>query len=139
MTTNAVSSKSTLGYDPKQDTTYMSPEMVTYFKKHLEEILQQLIMKEHLLSQTLMEASHQESDFMDRSAQEGLQDEDVAIQEQETQMRHGVEDALRRLEEGTYGYCELTGEPIGVKRLLLVPTARYSVKAQEMIEKENKS
>jgi DnaK suppressor protein len=133
-----VSKASSKGYDPLQDRQYLSPEMLAFFKKHLEDLRQRILSKENAISLNLVDTTTREADLIDQGATEDLHYGDLSLQEHEDILRQEIENALQRIKDGTYGYCETTGEPIGVKRLLLVPTARYTIKVQEKIEQENK-
>jgi DnaK suppressor protein len=85
-----------------------------------------------------MDDANREADHTNHGTNEELHIQDFTFQEHEDQLRHQVELALKHIEEGTYGYCEETGEPIGVKRLLVVPYARYCLKVQKYKEDERK-
>ncbi|MCK0510048.1 RNA polymerase-binding protein DksA [Aromatoleum buckelii] len=74
-------------------------------------------------------------DEADRATQEEEQVLEQRIRDRELKLLHKVEAALRRIEDGTYGYCEATGEPIGVGRLLARPTATLSLEEQERHER----
>lgn len=125
-------------YDPLKDENYMSAEMLMFFKQKLEELRLRVTNKEGDITTDLASVSNREGDRADQGATEDLYYGDISLQEHEEYLRQEIENALQRIKDGTYGYCLTTGEPIGVKRLLLVPTARYSIKVQEKIERENK-
>lgn len=74
-------------------------------------------------------------DEADRATQEEEQVLEQRIRDRELKLLHKVEAALRRIDDGTYGYCEATGEPIGVGRLLARPTATLSLEEQERHER----
>ncbi|KON81563.1 RNA polymerase-binding protein DksA [Azoarcus sp. PA01] len=74
-------------------------------------------------------------DEADRATQEEEQVLEQRIRDRELKLLHKVEAALRRIEDGTYGYCEATGEPIGIGRLLARPTATLSLEEQERHER----
>lgn len=133
-----ISSKLPAGYDPNKDQNYISADMCCYFKKKLEDMRQKILEKENSISLNLVNSTTQEPDPVDQGTTEDLHYGDLVFQEHEEHLRQEIESALQRIKDGTYGYCEITGKPIGVKRLLLVPTARYCIKVQEKIEKENK-
>jgi DnaK suppressor protein len=125
-------------YDPVDDPAYMSKEMLNYFKDNLMRMDQELLRKEGSISLSLIDAPNREPDNVDQGANEELRSENFAFLEHKDQLRHEVESALQRIDEGTYGYCEETGEPIGVKRLLIVPYARYCLQVQNHKEEERK-
>lgn len=125
-------------YDLLNDPEYMSVQMLLYFKDKLMQMHNEMLEREKMISLSLLDAPSQEPDLVDRGANEELHIEPFSYLEHEDQLRHEVESALQRMNEGTYGYCEETGEPIGVKRLLAVPYARYSLKVQKYKEDQNK-
>ncbi|NMG27997.1 RNA polymerase-binding protein DksA [Aromatoleum evansii] len=77
-------------------------------------------------------------DEADRATQEEEQVLEQRIRDRELKLLHKVEAALRRIEDGSYGYCEVSGEPIGVGRLLARPTATLSIEEQERHEREER-
>lgn len=113
----------------------MSEQMLTYFKQILTTLYQEILNKEKEIAESLME-SYKEPDRIDQSVKEEQNNVTVAYQEHEGQLLHEVENALERINNKTYGYCEETGEPIGLKRLLSIPYAPYSLKVQEYKEKQ---
>ncbi|MBM3633652.1 MAG: TraR/DksA family transcriptional regulator [Alphaproteobacteria bacterium] len=125
-------------YDPFNDPEYMSEQMLCYFKDKLEKMHKQVLAKEEAISLSLTEAPNREPDPVDQGTNEGLHNRDFMFQEHEDQVRHEIELGLERINEGIYGYCEETGEPIGVKRLLAVPYTRYCFKAQDFKERKMK-
>lgn len=133
-----VSSDKLSSYDPLKDPKYMSEQMLNYFKDNLMHMHQAILKKEESISLSLIDAHYREPDEVDQGTGEELHMEDFIFQEHEDQLRQEIELALERIENGTYGYCEETSEPIGVKRLLVVPYARYSLKTQKYKENMRK-
>ncbi len=93
-------------------------------------------MNQILLS--LMEAPNREPDPVDQGTNEALHNQEFGFQEYEDRLCHEVEAALQRIKNGTYGYCEETGRPVGVRRLLAVPYTRHSIEVQEHKDRERK-
>jgi DnaK suppressor protein len=85
------------------------------------------------------ELGRQVGDEMDDATEEQLRGTDVELGNRERRRLREIDAALERIEEGTYGVCEATGEPIPVKRLEAVPTARYTVQARESMERGYRS
>lgn len=133
-----VNAEAPLSYDPLNDPGYMSEQMLDYFKNRLEKMDKEISKKEESISLSLIDDPNREPDHVDQGANEGIHIADFNLQEHEDQLRHEVGLALKRINEGTYGYCEETGEAIGVKRLLAVPYARYCLKVQKHKEQERK-
>ncbi|AYH41901.1 RNA polymerase-binding protein DksA [Azoarcus sp. DN11] len=77
-------------------------------------------------------------DEADRATQEEEQVLEQRIRDRELKLLHKVESALRRIEDGSYGFCEVSGEPIGVGRLIARPTATLSIEEQERHEREER-
>jgi DnaK suppressor protein len=126
-------------YDPLQDPIYMSPEMIEYFKEKLLAMREDLRQKEHNTSLSLMAASVREPDLIDQGVTEELRYHQFALQEHEHQLLIQIDQALNRLCNGDYGYCEETGEPIGIKRLQATPLTRYCLEIQQDKEQRRHS
>ncbi|PAU74563.1 RNA polymerase-binding protein DksA [Halomonas salipaludis] len=117
------------------DDDYMSTEQLDFFRQRLLEEKTQV--EEHLREVRDAMASHErDSDELDQAAFE----EELRLQlrqaDRETRLLANIEEALRRIDSGDYGYCEETGEPIGIPRLLLRPTARLCLEAKERQEQQ---
>ena len=124
MTKSQDSTGLSFAYDPEQDPVYMSAAMRTYFRNKLEALKEEILTKEESISLSLVNAPNQQADSLDQSTQEGINYTAFMFQEHEDHLRTEIESALQRIEAGTYGYCEATEKPIGIKRLLLVPMAQ---------------
>jgi len=134
MTKSLIAPKLRPNYDPMKDDTYMSPDMLRYFKDKLEKLRQEILDKENNISLSLINNPNKESDFVDQAVTEELTYDNFMFQEHENKLRKEIEDSLALIEEGRYGYCKKTGKPIGAKRLETVPATKYSLEGQE--EKE---
>ena len=122
-------------YDLTKDEVYMSPNMLNYFKNKLENMRQEILEKEHNISLSLMDNPNKEPDFVDRAVTEELIYDDFMFQEHEHKILIEINAALALIEEGSYGYCQETGEAIGLKRLESVPTTKYSLEVQKKKER----
>jgi DnaK suppressor protein len=122
-------------YRPDQDPLYMSPKMVAYFKKKLLKMRDGISQKIHTISSDFMGEPNREADHVDQGTNEELSYNIFMYQEHEFHLLNEIDEALRRIDEGRYGYCEETDEPIGVKRLEAAPQTRYCLSSQA--EKEN--
>jgi DnaK suppressor protein len=121
-------------YRPTADEPYMNPEQMEYFRLRLMAWRQQ-VQKEYEESRTrLKEEKEAGADLMDRGASETELQMDITIRERTRNLLLKIDAALRRIEEGTYGYCEETGEEIGLKRLEAQPLATLSFEAQRDAE-----
>ncbi|WP_444985863.1 TraR/DksA family transcriptional regulator [Halomonas mongoliensis] len=115
------------------DDDYMNDEQLAFFRERLLEEKAQV--EEHLREVRAAMASHErDSDELDQAAFE----EELRLQlrqaDRETRLLANIEAALRRIDADDYGYCEETGEPIGLPRLLLRPTAKLCLEAKERQE-----
>jgi DnaK suppressor protein len=117
-----------------EESNYISEQMLHFLKESLQKMRQQILQKEEEISLSLINEPIRVADSIDQSANEEQHYEDFRVQEHENQLRHEIELALKKIENGTYGYCEETDDPIGLKRLLALPYARYCVKVQAQKE-----
>lgn len=122
-------------YDPLNDKVYMSPKMKEFFQQLLYQELQKYIDENHLCATMSVEDDYHEPDLIDQGTKESLRFNTHVFHEHEKQLYRQVELALKRLACGNYGYCIVTGEPIGVNRLIAAPYTAYCLDAQE--EKES--
>ncbi|MBN8827650.1 MAG: TraR/DksA family transcriptional regulator [Sphingobacteriia bacterium] len=137
MNKSIISSSLPNDYDPLKDKIYMSPDMLKFFKDKLTNLLIEIINKENSISSNVRETPYKQPDFVDTGTDEELQYNDFMYQEHEENLRFQIEEALKSIENGTYGFCEESGNPIGIERLLIIPYARFTTEAQEKREKEN--
>lgn len=126
-------------YDPKNDKEFMSPVMLAYFKQKLLDWKNDLLRES---SETLLEMQDdgglQEPDPADRASAETDHFHLLRTRDRERKLIGKIDQALKRIEAGDYGYCHETGEPISVERLKARPIATLSIAAQEMHEKKEK-
>jgi len=116
---------------------YMSAEQLAFFRERLLETQKELLEKANLTSEHLRE--HElEADPTDQATIEEEYALELRARDRERKLLKKIDEALRRIEEGSYGYCEETGEPIGVARLIARPTATLSVEAQTRREQKQK-
>src|SRR5258707_6611576 len=116
---------------------YMSPEQLAFFRERLLETQRELLEKADLTSEHLRE--HElEADPTDQATIEEEYPLELRPRDRERKLLQKIDEALRRIEEGSYGYCEETGEPIGVPRLLARPTATLTIEAQSRREQKQK-
>jgi DnaK suppressor protein len=126
-------------YKPTQKERFMSAKMKEYFRLKLIDWKNELLKES---SQTLTNMQKEENtakpDITDRASEEIERSFELRTRDRERKLINKIESALRRIEEGSYGYCEETGEPIGIKRLEARPIATLSLEAQEIHEKKEK-
>ena len=126
-------------YKPTQKEKFMSAKMKEYFRLKLIDWKNELLKES---SQTLINMQKEENtakpDITDRASEEIERSFELRTRDRERKLINKIESALRRIKEGSYGYCEETGEPIGIKRLEARPVATLSLEAQEIHEKKEK-
>ena len=116
---------------------YMSAEQLAFFRERLLGTQKELLEKADLTSEHLRE--HElEPDPTDQATIEEEYALELRARDRERKLLKKIDEALRRIDEGSYGYCEETGEPIGIPRLLARPTATLSIEAQARRELKQK-
>jgi DnaK suppressor protein len=126
-------------YRPSEDEEYMGPEQLEYFRRKL------LKWKEDLLSDSMQTVEHlkeenwNEPDLNDRASIEAETTFELRTRDRYRKLIDKIEAALGRIKDGSYGYCEETGEKIGVRRLEARPVATLCIEAQEKHERFEKS
>ena len=128
-------------YDPAKDKKeYMNPVMLEYFRQRLiawrEELLRE---SSETIQNTLQETELQKPDLADRASAETDHALELRTRDRERKLISKINEALGRVDDGEYGYCEETGEPIGVARLEARPVATLSLEAQERHERMEKT
>ena len=126
------------GYRPSADEPFMNPRQQAYFRAKLL-AWKEAILRESLgtLSQLQLD-SLRESDLSDRASSETDWSLELRTRDRQRKLISKIEAALRRIDEGEYGYCEVTGEPISLGRLEARPIATMTVEAQERHERNEK-
>ena len=123
-------------YKPKANEPFMNSKQKQYFKQKL------LVWKEALLKGStetitnLKEDKEISGDFGDIASAESAKSIELRTRDRERKLINKINEALERIENNTYGYCEITGKPIGLKRLEARPIATLSIEAQQMHENE---
>ena len=126
------------GYRPSEHEPFMNERQREYFRKKL------LIWKEDILKEAretlvnLQEENQNHSDLADRASSETDRAVELRARDRQRKLIAKIDAALERLDDGTYGYCEETGEPIALKRLEARPIATLSVEAQERHERRER-
>ncbi|MEM9469016.1 MAG: RNA polymerase-binding protein DksA [Pseudomonadota bacterium] len=127
-------------YDPTKDKgEYMNPVMLEFFRQQLIDWRQDLIRESsETVANTLQETELQKPDLADRASAETDHALELRTRDRERKLVKKINSALMRIDEGEYGYCEETGDEIGVSRLIARPVATLSLEAQEMHERREK-
>lgn len=127
------------GYKPTADEEFMNERQTAYFRKKLEDWKQDILDGAKETIGNLQEDSSNLPDLVDRASAESDKALELRTRDRQRKLISKIDSAIRRIEEGTYGYCEMTGEPIGVGRLEARPTATLSIEAQEAHERNEKT
>jgi DnaK suppressor protein len=123
------------GYRPSEDEEFMSPLQIEYFREKLLRWRESLLSDATDALQHLKEESLLKPDLTDRAALEVERTIELRTRARERKLISKIDAALLRIEHGTYGYCEETDEPIGIRRLEARPIATLSIEAQERHER----
>ena len=126
-------------YVPSENEEYMGPQMLAYFKKKLIEWREELITQTSHTIHHLQEETHEEPDMNDRASTETDRAIELRTRDRGRKLIAKIDEALIRIQEGEYGFCEETGEPIGIARLIARPIATLSIEAQERHEKDERT
>ena len=125
-------------YKPTQKEKFMNSKMKEYFKQKLLSWKSELLKESNQTLNNLQSDNEAKPDITDRASEEVERAFELRTRDRERKLINKIEAALQRIEDGSYGYCEDTGEPIGLKRLEARPVATLSLEAQEMHEKAEK-
>ena len=121
-------------YTPYEDEPYMNPRQLEYFRKRLLFWREQILRESMASLDQLKKYDWKETDVLDQGFQEMATSMRMRISDRSLSLIHKIDEALGRIEEGTYGFCEETGEEIGSKRLEAYPVATLSLEAQKLRE-----
>ncbi|MGQ0664516.1 MAG: RNA polymerase-binding protein DksA [Pseudomonadota bacterium] len=127
------------GYRPSAEESFMNPMMQAYFRHRLERWRADLIRESTVTLQHLQEGAGREPDLADRASIETEQALVLRTRDRGRKLIAKIDAALRRIAEGSYGFCEETGEPISIKRLEARPIATLSLEAQERHERRERT
>ncbi|MEC7832794.1 MAG: RNA polymerase-binding protein DksA [Pseudomonadota bacterium] len=126
-------------YKASKGEKYMSSKQVSHFKLILLEWKKQLMREADKTVQHMQQDSSKLSDPNDAATQEEEFRLELRTRDRERKLINKIDQALQRVEDGTYGFCEETGEPIGIKRLEARPIATLCIEAQERHERLEKT
>ena len=127
------------GYRPSDDEPFMSDVMLEYFRHKLSVWKAELLRDGDLTLQHLQEDTAKPADLSDRASAETGRSLELRTRDRARKLAIKIDEAVRRIEDGTYGFCSETDDPIGVQRLEARPVATLSLEAQERHEKLEKT
>lgn len=122
-------------YRPSDDEPFMNETMQAYFRQKLLTWKDELLRESEETLENLQDGGLAEPDLADRATLETDRALELRTRDRERKLIAKIDEALERIEDGTYGYCEDTGEPINVRRLEARPIATLSLEAQERHER----
>ena len=124
-------------YRPSQDEKFMNAKQREFFRVKLNDWKSE-IYKESRETVENLQDSNSPADISDRATQESEKALELRTRDRQRKLIGKIDAAISRIENGTYGYCEVTGEPIGLARLEARPVTTLSIEAQEMHERSEK-
>ncbi len=127
-----------LDYRPSEDEPFMNPRQREYFRRKLESWKEEILRESRETLENLQEESQNHPDMADRASSESDRALELRTRDRQRKLISKIDAALKRIEDGSYGYCEETGDPIGLARLDARPIATLSLEAQEMHERREK-
>jgi DnaK suppressor protein len=126
------------GYRPSADEEFMNPRQLAYFRAKLLDWKESILREAKGTLAQLQNDSLREPDVTDRASSETDWSIELRTRDRERKLISKIDAALRRIEDGEYGYCEVTGEPISLGRLEARPIATMTLEAQERHERNEK-
>lgn len=125
-------------YSPSDDESFMNKRQQEYFRRKLNGWKEDILRENRETLQHLQEESSHHPDIADRASSETERALELRTRDRQRKLVSKIDAALARIEDGSYGYCEETGEPISLKRLDARPIATLSIEAQERHERRER-
>ncbi len=125
-------------YRPSDSEEFMNPQQQAYFRQKLLRWRQELLREAEDTLASLSAGGINEADLTDRASVETDRALELRTRDRQRKLISKIDEALRRIDDGSYGWCEETGEPIGLARLEARPIATLSLEAQERHERRER-
>lgn len=125
-------------YKPSEDEPFMNERHRAYFRKKLNGWREDILRESRETLQHLVDENQNHPDFADRASSETDRAIELRARDRQRKLIAKIDAALKRIDDGVYGYCEETGEPISLKRLDARPIATLSIEAQERHERRER-
>ncbi|WP_171099633.1 MULTISPECIES: RNA polymerase-binding protein DksA [unclassified Ruegeria] len=125
-------------YRPAEDEPFMNDRQLEYFRRKLTDWKTELLAGSRDTIEGLQDNTRNIPDVADRASEETDRALELRTRDRQRKLVAKIESALRRIDEGEYGYCEMTGDPISLKRLDARPIATMTLEAQERHERREK-
>lgn len=126
------------GYVPSDSEEFMNPRQQAFFRRMLTEWKRNIMTESETTLASLQEGPIREPDLTDRASSETDWAIELRTRDRQRKLISKIDSALRRIDEGEYGYCEVTGEPISLGRLMARPVATMTLEAQERHERNER-
>jgi DnaK suppressor protein len=126
------------GYRPSEDESFMNDRQLKYFRDKLNAWKDDILKEARETLTHLQKETENHPDLADRASSETDRALELRTRDRQRKLISKIDEALRRIEDGSYGYCEETGEPIGLARLDARPIATLSLEAQERHERRER-
>ena len=126
------------GYQPSDSETFMNERQREFFRRKLLEWKDQILRESRDTLAALQAENENHADIADRASSETDRAIELRARDRQRKLISKIDSALARIDDGTYGYCEETGEPISLKRLAARPIATLSLEAQERHERRER-
>ena len=125
-------------YKPSDDETFMNSRQLGYFKQKLLDWKDEILRESRETVSHLQKETENHPDLADRASSETDRSLELRTRDRQRKLIFKIDEALRRVDDGSYGYCEETGDPIGLGRLDARPIATLSLEAQERHERRER-
>ena len=125
-------------YKPTDTESFMNERQRQYFRKKLQAWKEEILRESRETLLNLQEENQNHPDIADRASSETDRAIELRARDRQRKLIAKIDSALKRIDEGTYGYCEETGEPISLRRLDARPIATLSIEAQERHERRER-
>ena len=125
-------------YRPSDDEPFMNPRQLAYFRRKLVDWKETILREAQDTLATLQNEPLREPDLTDRASSETDWSIELRTRDRQRKLISKIDAALRRIEDGEYGYCEVTGEPISLGRLEARPIATMTAEAQAAPDRQEK-
>jgi len=126
------------GYRPSEHEPFMNERQLEYFRQKLLSWKEDILREARETIAVLQKETENHPDLVDRASSEADRALELRTRDRQRKLIAKIDEALRRIEDGSYGWCEETGEPIGLARLEARPTATLSLEAQERHERRER-
>lgn len=129
---------STTGYRPSEGEEYMNPNQLAYFRAKLNAWKDEILRGAKETVNIMQKETENHPDLVDRASSESDRALELRTRDRQRKLISKIDEAISRIDDGSYGFCEETGEPIGLGRLEARPTATLSIEAQERHERSER-